>query len=252
MDDSYSDISRLFGIELNTVSTAEFLDVLFQWVEKNHQRNRFITYLNAHCANVYFKDKQYADIVDKADLVYADGQAVVWAARFLGQPLPERVNAGDFFLKFLKRCAREKKSVYFLGSYPRVVDKLQKKLLQIIPDLKIAGFHHGFFKNEESQEIIENIKKSGASFVLTGMGVPLQEKFAWNHLMKSRCPVIWCVGALFEYYAGETPRAPVWMRKAGLEWLFRLLVEPKRMWKRYIIGNIIFIFRTLHFKYFRK
>lgn len=240
-------IARPFGIVMDALKTEEFMQRVIIWA-KEKKPARLITYLNAHCINLYFRDADYARIVDGADCVYADGQAVVWASRFLGQSLPERVNAGDFLQTFCERCAAENLSVYFLGSAAGVAEKAAAKLKKKCLALNVAGCHSGYFKPEEADALVRKIKKAHPDILLIGMGVPRQEKFAAAHLSELGAPVVWCVGALFEYYAGVTPRAPRWMRTCGLEWLFRLIVEPRRMWRRYIPGNAAFIFRIIKYR----
>jgi len=235
-----------FQIPVDAINTGELLNRVIGWAKTSHPR--FITYLNAHCINICFRDPAYLEIVRSSDLVYADGQAVVWASRFLKSPLPERVNAGDFFLRFCRLCSSEDLPVYFLGSYPGVAARAAEHIREKVKGFRIAGARCGFFSPDEIPAITSEIKESGAAIILVGMGVPLQEKFAYQHFREWNVPVTWCVGALFEYYAGLTPRAPVWIRKAGMEWLFRLLCEPRRLWRRYIPGNLSFIYKTLRFR----
>ena len=240
--------ARPFGIVMDCLNTEEFIQQTIHWAREKSQP-RLIVYLNAHCINLYFRDDVYARIVDAADCVYADGQAVVWASTFLGQPLPERVNAGDFLEAFCERCAEENLSIYFLGSAAGVAEKAAENLKKNCPAMKVAGCHSGYFKPDEAEALVQKIKETHPDILLIGMGVPLQEKFAAARLSELAAPVIWCVGALFEYYAGVTPRAPRWMRTCGLEWLFRLIVEPRRMWRRYILGNAAFLIKTVRFRF---
>jgi len=240
-----------FGITMDALTTEAFIRRVIGWA-KESSRIHLITYLNAHCINLYFKDAQYAQIVDAADCVYADGQAVIWASRFLRQSLPERVNAGDFFPQFCALCAREHLPIYLLGSYPGVAEKASMKLLKNVSGLQVSGYHSGFFKPEEEPILVRKIREARPAILLIGMGVPRQEQFAAAHRAEWGVPVVWCVGALFEYYAGRTTRAPVWMRRLGLEWLFRLIMEPRRMGKRYVLGNIAFLAKIMKFKFQKK
>jgi N-acetylglucosaminyldiphosphoundecaprenol N-acetyl-beta-D-mannosaminyltransferase len=239
--------SHPLGITLDAINTDEFLGKVVSWAHQNI-KSYLVTYLNAHCINIYFNDRDYARIVNEADLVYADGQSVVWASRFLGEPLPERVNAGDFFVRFCDVCEKEGLSLYLCGSEEGVAQKTAESIKQRFPRLQIRGFRDGYFKSEEIPQIITTIQKGNPSILLLGMGVPLQEKFAKQHLMNLNIPVVWCVGALFEYFAGRRSRAPKWMRHIGLEWLFRLVLEPRRLWKRYLLGNLSFIFRIIRYR----
>ena len=240
----------LMGTEISRLTTGDFIDYVSGAARE--RKKTFITYLNAHCSNIAEGDIEYKNILNRADIVYADGQAIVWGARFLGTPLPERVNAGDFWVEFCERCAQQGLSLYLLGSYPQVAETIKNQIQSRMPSVKIAGVHHGFFTPEEESKVIDNINTSGADIVLVGMSVPLQEKWVEAHRDEIQAPVIWCVGALFEYYAGHRRRAPQWMRKCGLEWVFRLALEPRRLWRRYIIGNPLFLYRLVRFKMKKK
>ena len=243
-------IRRPFGVPVHALSTGEFLDTLLDRAKQDKQ-SFLITYLNAHCINTCFKDENYARIIEQADLVYADGQAVVWASRILNQPLPERVNAGDFFTRFCRECVKEGLSLYFLGSQKGVASKAAEKMKSRAPGLNVVGFHHGFFDESEAGQIVSGINMARPSILLVGMGVPHQEKFAARYLKELGAPVVWCVGALFEYYADVRPRAPLWMRRLGMEWLFRLVVEPRRMWRRYLLGNPAFLVKLIKYRFFK-
>lgn len=239
-------IRHPFGIAIAALTTDEFCTRIISWA-KSRSKPRLITYLNAHCVNIFFKDQGYAKILKSADLVYADGQSIVWASRLLKEPLPERISAGDFFEEFCRKCKNNSLSLYLLGSKKKVAENAAIALQKKIPDLKIAGFHHGFPSSEQIPEILSRIKKASPDILLIGMGVPLQEKFADKYAKEIDTPVTWCVGALFEYYAGTIPHAPRWMRRIGLEWLFRLAAEPERLWKRYLFGNARFTITTLKY-----
>ncbi|MBN1902759.1 WecB/TagA/CpsF family glycosyltransferase [Candidatus Sumerlaeota bacterium] len=237
-------IRHPFGIPIAAVTRDEFIAQVIAW-GKSKTKTRLITYLNAHCVNIYFRDKEYADIIQSADLVYADGQSVVWASRLLGEGLPERISAGDFMTGFCVSCVRNGVSLYFLGSSEAVAERAASAFREQYPGLEIAGTHQGFFTGEQIPEILDEIKKVSPDILLLGMGAPLQEKFARKYAGEIEAPVIWCVGALFEYFAKVTPHAPLFMRRAGLEWLFRLITNPRRFWKRYFIGNATFALTTL-------
>jgi len=214
-------IRKPWGIVIDDLTIEGFIHTILSWArEKNSPR--LVTYLNAHCINTYFTDAEYARIIDQADLVYADGQAVILASRILKEPLLERISAADFFFHFCELCAKEHLSLFLLGSSAGVAEKAKENLKQAHPSLRIAGARHGYFAALEIPQLVSEIREAGPDILLVGMSVPLQENFAFHHLKEFQVPVVWCVGALFEYMAGITPRAPIWMRRLGLEWLFRL------------------------------
>jgi N-acetylglucosaminyldiphosphoundecaprenol N-acetyl-beta-D-mannosaminyltransferase len=243
--------SSPFGITIDALTREEFLERVRAWT-CGVVSPRLITYLNAHCINLYFKNLAYARIIDGADCVYADGQAVVWAAKFLGEQLPERINAGDFFPQFCAMCVSEGFSLYLLGSHPGVADKAAGNIKNVFPHLKVAGCRSGYFSPDEEPVVVKDIVEAHPSILLIGMGVPLQEIFAASRLNEMGVPVVWCVGALFEYFAGVTRRAPVWMRRIGLEWIFRLVMEPRRLWRRYLPGNASFLMKVIKHRFKRR
>jgi N-acetylglucosaminyldiphosphoundecaprenol N-acetyl-beta-D-mannosaminyltransferase len=236
------------GVPLRAITTKEFIDyVIAQTVDCRAapiSSPLFITYLNAACSNLAASVDDYREILHNADIVYADGQAIVWASRWLGTPIPERVNAADFFVEFCQSAAAQGLRLYFLGSYPGIAPAAAERLTAQVPGLTVCGTEHGFFEGE-GEAVVRAIRAAQPDILIVGMGVPRQERWAWKHRNELRVPTIWCVGALFEYYSGYRWRAPVWMRRAGLEWLFRLVLEPRRLWRRYIIGNVVFLARVV-------
>lgn len=241
-----SDSATVLGIRIRKITTEDFIELMLEMARG--RRHVVVAYVNAACIDRYFGDAEYARLVDEAHLVYADGQAVVWASRFLRQALPERVNAGDFLEEFCRRCAQRGIRLFFLGSKPGITEAAAARLKAIVPGLQVVGTHHGFMGQDESEAVVAAIRQAKPHVLVVGMGVPRQEKWIARHRSALEVPVCWCVGALFEYVSGQRARAPVWMRKAGLEWLFRLILEPGRMWRRYLIGNLVFIWRVVRYR----
>lgn len=235
------------GVPMAVCTTGEFIRaVLDDAAAPSLPRPAFITYVNAWCSNISARDSDYRALLHQADCVYADGQAIVWASRFLGTPLPERVNAADFILDFCREAARRGLSLYLLGGPEGVAAGAAKKFLRSAPGLRVLGAEYGYFSGEAAEQAaIERIAQASPDILIVGMGVPHQEKWVWRNLDRFRTRAVWCVGAMFEYHAGYRARAPRWVRHAGLEWAFRLMLEPRRLWRRYIIGNTVFIARVL-------
>ncbi|MBN1868355.1 WecB/TagA/CpsF family glycosyltransferase [Candidatus Sumerlaeota bacterium] len=250
MTDSTSTFPRpvtFLGSRLHPVTTRQFIELTVETAVSKSGPIR-ITYLNAHCSNLAEDNARYQGILNRCDLVYADGQAVVWAARYLGAAVPERVNAGDFILDFCRACAGKGASLYLIGSAEGVAERAAEDWRHRVPGLEISGTHAGYFGGEDEAVIAEKIRSARPSILLVGMGSPRQEEWTMAWAERLQVPVVWCVGALFEYYSGKRARAPVWMRRAGLEWLFRLVLEPRRLWKRYLWGNLRFVRRVLRAK----
>jgi N-acetylglucosaminyldiphosphoundecaprenol N-acetyl-beta-D-mannosaminyltransferase len=240
------DTAVLMGLRIARLTKREFIEAIVRFARSSTPR--LVTYLNAHNVNVYFSDPEYARLIDRADIVYADGQALVWASRFLGDALPERVSAADFFVQFCQRCADAHLTLFLLGSRPGVAERAQRNLERLVRGLRIVGTHHGHFQPADSASLCDRIRSARPDILIVGMGVPRQEKWLAENLERLAVPVCWCVGALFEYLAGVRKRAPRWVRRAGCEWLFRLLHEPRRLWRRYLIGNLSFLIRVLRHK----
>jgi N-acetylglucosaminyldiphosphoundecaprenol N-acetyl-beta-D-mannosaminyltransferase len=197
------------------------------------------------------KDNSLYDSVVSSDIINADGQAVVWAAKFLGKPLPERVAGVDLFQNLVKLAAERGYRPFFFGAKEEVLQKLVNKFQVMYPDLKIAGYRNGYFEktDEKEREIARLIRESKADMLFIAFGTPHKEKFLakWQSYME--VPFAMGVGGSFDVVSGITKRAPVWMQKAGMEWFYRILQEPRRMWKRYAKTNPVFVYLVLKEKY---
>ncbi|MDI6784303.1 MAG: WecB/TagA/CpsF family glycosyltransferase, partial [bacterium] len=236
-------ICHLFDLNIDKITPQGVLQKLEEFIATREPHQ--LAYLNAHCVNRTFTDDEYRRIILDSALVYADGMALVWVSHLTNDPLPERVNAGDFLPDLCRLCEQKQYKLYFLGSEPGVAVAAADQLKKQFPTLQIVGTQHGYFTEAEEQSIISEIINSKPDILLVGFGVPQQEKWLAKNLQKLNVPVAWGVGALLEYYALKTPRAPRWMRQSGLEWLYRLYLEPRRMWRRYLVGNMVFIMHIL-------
>jgi N-acetylglucosaminyldiphosphoundecaprenol N-acetyl-beta-D-mannosaminyltransferase len=175
------------------------------------------------------------------DLLLADGQSVVWAGRLLGRPLPERVTGIDVFQGLLELAHAEAKSVYLLGATPEVLARLEPEIAARWPGLVIAGSRDGYFADSEFDAVAEDIRRSGADMLFIGMTSPKKEIFIGTYGSSLNVPVIHGVGGSFDVLAGITRRAPQLWQRAGMEWAFRVLQEPRRLWRRYLVTNTMFI-----------
>ncbi|MBN2326375.1 MAG: exopolysaccharide biosynthesis polyprenyl glycosylphosphotransferase [Candidatus Omnitrophica bacterium] len=230
------------GIDIDSLTAAEFLQRIDEFVENGAPRQ--ISYLNADCLNKCWSDRSYREAVIESDLVYADGMGVVWASRLFGHPLPERLNANDLLPQFCRRAEEKGHRIFLLGGENGIAEKAKDDLQSKYPNLQIVGCHKGYFTEEESEEVIQKIREVKPDILIVGMGAPKQELWIRRHLKELGVPVAWGVGGLLDYSAKGLRRAPVWMRKSGLEWFWRLCLEPRRLWRRYILGNILFTFRV--------
>ena len=173
-----------------------------------------------------------------------DGQPVRWALNLLhGARLPDRVCGPETMFRLCRRSAEEGVPVYFYGGAPDVLEALQANLKQQFPGLQVAGAYSPPFRPltpDEDEAAVRAINESGAGMVFLGLGYPKQDLFAYEHRRRI-VPVQLCVGAAFDFHAGRVPRAPRWMQRSGLEWCHRLAQEPKRLWRRYLVGNTLFL-----------
>ncbi len=203
-----------------------------------------LVYVNAHTLNLACKDPAYRRILASADLVLNDGAGVGMAARWKGAPFPENLNGSDFNPLLIEAAGERGWPVFFLGGRPGVAEEASEILARRFPGLRVAGIADGYFDMARSQAIAAEIKASGAGLLMVALGNPLQEVWldAWLKETGARLGV--GVGAFFDFTAGTLSRAPAWMNRAGIEWMYRLVREPRRLFTRYVIGNPKFLIRA--------
>jgi N-acetylglucosaminyldiphosphoundecaprenol N-acetyl-beta-D-mannosaminyltransferase len=190
------------------------------------------------------KDRALRESVNSCDIINIDGMGVVWGARLCGLNIPERVSGVDLFLRLLEMSAQEGFPVYFLGARQEVVQKMVQCMGERFPDLNIAGWHHGYFWDDE-ESVVRDIQSSGAALLFVAITSPKKENFINKWKDKLGVQFVMGVGGTFDVMAGKTKRAPKWMQRIGLEWFFRLCQEPRRMWKRYLVTNSIYAWLLL-------
>jgi len=190
--------------------------------------------------------------VNSSDIINADGQAVVWASKFLGKPLKERVTGIDLMEAIVKYAAKNNHKIFFFGAKEDVVKRVVDQYTLEHGAQLIAGYRNGYFKKEEEATIAAEIATSGAQILFVAITSPIKENFLFTYKKTLQSVnFIMGVGGSFDVVAGITKRAPLWMQKSGLEWFYRFLQEPKRMWKRYLVGNTKFILLVLREKFKR-
>lgn len=187
------------------------------------------------------KDVKLKKIISDCTIINADGMALVWASRILGKPLPCRVAGVDLFQELVGVCARKGYKPYFFGAKQWVIEKMVAEFLEKYPELEVAGFRNGYYDKSEEPQIAENIRESKADMLFVGFSSPMKEKFLNKWMKTMEVPFCMGVGGSFDIMAGKTTRAPGWMQNSGLEWFYRVLQEPRRMWKRYAKTNPVFI-----------
>ena len=186
-------------------------------------------------------DKELEKSVLAADLIGADGVPLVWVSRLFGTPLPGRVNGTDLMYGLLKKADEKSYRIFFFGAKEEVLKRVLEVVRHKYPGVQIAGSRHGYFSVAEESAIAHQIRKARADILFIAFGTPKKELWVKRYLHAMDVPVIHGVGGSFDVLAGIIPRAPIWMQRTGLEWLFRLVQEPRRMWRRYLTTNSMFI-----------
>jgi len=241
---------KFLNIFIDNLSHSEALDKIESFI-KNDIHNVVIP-TNVDCLVKLQKDNDLLCSYESADVVLADGVPIIWGSKLLGTPLKEKVSGSDIFPKLCERASQKKYSIFFLGGIKGIGEKASIKLKLDYPDLDIVGTYSppfGFeYDSHENKRIIELINKNSPDILCVFLGVPKQEKWLYQYRDQLDVKVSICLGASLDFIAGKVKRAPVWMQKNGLEWLFRIFQEPKRMFKRYFIDD--FVFFPLFIKFF--
>lgn len=197
--------------------------------------------LNAAKVVLARSDERLAEILRGADLVNADGQSIVWASRLLGDPLPERVAGIDLMLRLLEVAEADGLGVFILGGRPDVLATAVENLRARYPQLRIVGHQHGFFDDADSPQVCAAVNRARPSILFVAISSPRKEHWVHEHRDVLAVPLVMGVGGAVDIIAGSVARAPTWMQRAGLEWAFRLLQEPRRLLRRYLVTNARFI-----------
>ena len=201
--------------------------------------------MNADCVNIAASDETYRNRLAAMDWVFVDGIGMRIAGRLLNQPVRGNVNGTDLLPRLCAALATHGRSLYLLGGRPGVAEAAADWARTRYPGLRIAGTRHGYFGADDTDSVVAEIHATRPDVLLVAMGVPIQEAWMERHASATGATVTLGVGGLFDFYSGRIPRAPVWMREIGLEWVYRLMQEPGRMWRRYVIGNPLFLRRAL-------
>lgn len=227
----------LAALDLSLID-AESNDVIATLLAPGRRRAYF---MNAHCCNLMRNDRQYTAAVRSADMLLPDGAGVALAAKMTGQTLAANLNGTDLVPALLREAANKGKSVYLFGGKPGTAQAAAQTLLKSIPHLTVAGTCNGYDDARSEEAVVAKINKSGADIVLVALGVPMQELWLQRNAKNLNADLTMGVGAAFDFLAGNVSRAPLIVRKARLEWIWRLAMEPRRMAKRYLAGNAAFL-----------
>jgi len=240
--------TKILNTTIDNLSMSETLDIIKDKIDKSEQIHHVV--VNAGKIVAMQTDLELRKSVNESDLINADGQAVVWASKILKKPLKERVAGIDLMTNITAIAKENKYKIFFFGAkeevVKKVVDLYSKKYSKDI----IAGYRNGYFKKEDEKKIAQEIANSEANILFVAISSPTKENFLYqNKEILKNVNFIMGVGGSFDVVSGKVKRAPKWMQKYGLEWFYRFLQEPKRMWKRYLIGNFKFMWLVIKEKF---
>lgn len=232
----------VLGTRLDNLTQNEALDHIRELV--NQPGPGLVFFLNAHYANLACAEEAYRQVLAKSDLTLPDGSGLQLAGKILKTPIRENLNGTDLVPWLFQKLSPKGLKVYLLGGRPGVVQKACDHLKQKYPQIEIAGWHHGYFSEGQTPGILKDISLKKVDILLVAMGAPKQEIWLARHLFQTGAKLGVAVGGLFDFWAGKFKRAPRTWRRLGIEWLWRLFNEPKRLWRRYLLGNFLFLYRV--------
>lgn len=231
----------LYHLRLQNIDSQTCLETIHNLFNEPQNEMSRIFFLNAHCFNISLQDSEYKEALDECFMLLNDGIGIKIASKLKGVEVKENLNGTDLIPKIIESSANNNQRVYLLGGSKEVIDTAASNFRSSFPSLKLAGYHDGFFKNDDA--MIQDIIDKKTDVLIVGMGVPYQEK--WLHKNSDKLSTIKLAvagGAIFDFTAGRFNRAPALIQKLGMEWAYRLYNEPKRLFRRYVFGNITFLF----------
>jgi N-acetylglucosaminyldiphosphoundecaprenol N-acetyl-beta-D-mannosaminyltransferase len=239
----------LFGVQVDPLTIEETVEAVLQMIRcaAGHQH----CCLNAAKIVELDRSPELAHAISACELVNIDGQAVVWASSLLGRRVPERVAGIDLFERLLEEAGRQDLGVYLLGAHDETVQAVRELSMRRFPGLRVVGARDGYWSAEQESGVVADVAASGAAMLFLAIPSPRKELFLERHGSALGVPFRMGVGGSFDVLAGKTRRAPRWMQRLGFEWLFRLLQEPRRLLRRYLVGNTAFVVLTFRARYGR-
>lgn len=241
--ESFDEVA-LLKTRFHKVRVCELIDYIVKAAQ--FDKKTIVGNVNVKAMNLAYEQPWYRDFLNKSDIVFCDGFGVLLGARLLGYSVQSvhRMTCPDYIENFALACEKQEVSLFLLAGKPGVVDKTIEKLTSIAPKLRIQG-HHGHFEKSgaENDYVIQKINEFKPGILYVGFGMPLQEHWILDNIARIEARVFLPLGACLDFYTGTVYRGPRWMTDRGLEWLTRLVVEPQRLWERYIVGNPLFFYR---------
>lgn len=233
----------ILGVEVDNVTMTDAVSMVVDALARGGRHE--VCFVNPHCLNIAVRQPEYRCVLQQASLVFADGSGIQIAGNLLRRPLRQNVNGTDMFPLLCRALEGAGVRVYLIGARPGVAAKVRTWMEQRHPAIEVCGVRDGFFADAESPAVAHEIAASKATLLLVAMGVPRQELWIHRWMAETGVTVAIGVGGLFDFCSGNIPRAPVWMREVGIEWVYRILQEPGRLWRRYLVGNAQFLASVL-------
>jgi N-acetylglucosaminyldiphosphoundecaprenol N-acetyl-beta-D-mannosaminyltransferase len=238
---------KILGVRVHSLTVDDLHRRIIACVKQ--KRHVLVLNVNAHGLNLAYRVPWLRDCLNRAEIVFADGVGIILAARLWGCRIPARITYADWTWQLAQMCADNDLSLFLLGAKPGTAEQAAAHLQECYPKLRIAGIHHGYFDktagHPDNEAVVQAINAAKPDILLVGFGMPLQEQWLLENWEKVDARVALTGGAVFDYVSGRLQRGPRWMTDHGLEWLARLLIEPHRLWRRYVLGNPLFLWRVI-------
>ena len=234
----------VLGVHVDAVQIPQVVEQLERWIQ-NRNDGRFISVANIHVVMEAQEDASFKKLINSAALCVPDGMPLIWCGRLRGHGLRRRVYGPELMITFCRETASKGYRHFLYGGAPDVTNQLVKQLQRSCPGIQIAGFDSPPFRpltREEDEEAIRRINDARPDVLWVGLGCPKQERWIHDHRERLAVPAIIAIGQAFDLLSGKKRRAPAWMSENGLEWLFRLLQDPRRLWRRYLVYNTKFLY----------
>ena len=235
---------NLLGVKVDPLSLSELLETIQNCI--NGDKKVFISYANIHALNIAYSNRWFRDFLNQSYITFCDGNGLRLAAWLTRQYLPHRFTPPDFIENIAEQAQLLNWKIFLLGARPDVAQQAAGKLIEKFPGIHVET-HHGYFNktkdSEENMQVIAQINQFLPQILIIGFGMPIQEKWILENFADLQINIAFPAGAMLDYLGGEVRRAPRWMTDNGLEWLGRLMIEPGRLWRRYLLGNPLFLWR---------
>lgn len=241
-------ITRLLDVRIDAIDHLQVIQRVTAWINSKQRPSAYITQANVHTLVTAQKDHGYKEALHKANLSVPDGMPLVWWLRLKGNHAVGRVYGPDLMKRVSSEAAKRGWRCFLYGGKPGVASRVKERLESLYPDIQIVGTYSPPFRelsNQEDKEVCNIINSADPDILWVGLGTPKQDIWMYEHREKLNVSVMHGVGAAFDFLSGEVRQAPRWMMNVGLEWFFRLMMEPRRLWKRYTVNNILFVYYLL-------